>query len=74
MPAYELLIANAAIRNLIRENKAYEIDIVIETNAEVGMVSFNRSLTELVRKGEISMENAVSFSLNPQELRSLLGR
>lgn len=74
IPAYELLISNAAVRNLIRENKIHEIDLVIETNAESGMVSFNRSLIELVRKGEITMENALSFSLNPQELKILSGK
>ncbi|OGF87210.1 type IV pili twitching motility protein PilT [Candidatus Giovannonibacteria bacterium RIFCSPLOWO2_01_FULL_46_32] len=74
IPAYELLISNAAVRNLIRENKVHEIDLVIETNAEAGMVNFNRSLIELVRKGEITMENALLFSLNPQELRILAGK
>lgn len=74
VPAYELLISNAAVRNLIRENKGHEIDLVIETSAEVGMVSFNRSLIDLVRRGEITMENATLFSLNPQELRILAGR
>ncbi len=74
IPAYELLISNAASRNLIRENKINEIDLVIETHAEAGMISFNRSLIDLVRKGEITMENALAFSLNPQELRMLAGK
>ncbi|KKT57631.1 MAG: Twitching motility protein [Candidatus Giovannonibacteria bacterium GW2011_GWC2_44_9] len=74
IPAYELLLSNAAVRNLIRENKIHEIDLVIETNAEVGMVSFNRSLIDLVRRGEITMENALLFSQNPQELRILAGK
>jgi len=74
IPAYELLISNAAIRNLIRENKVHEIDIVIETSAEFGMESFNRSLIDLVRRGEITMESALTFSLNPNELRAFAGR
>src|SRR3989344_5607949 len=74
IPAYELLISNPAVRNLIRENKTHELDLVIETNSENGMVSFNRSLMYLVRRGEITMENALTFSLNPQELRILAGR
>ncbi len=74
IPAYELLLSNAAVRNLIRENKVHEIDLVIETNAEIGMVSFNRSLIDLVRRGEITMENALLFSQNPQELRILAGK
>lgn len=74
IPAYELLISNPAVRNLVRENKVHELDLVIETNSENGMVSFNRSLVDLVRRGEITMENALNFSLNPQELRILAGR
>ena len=72
IPGYELLIANDAVRNLIREGKTYELDLVIETNADAGMISFNRSLSDLVKRGEISMENALTFSLNPKELKSLL--
>lgn len=72
IPAYELLIANEASRNLIREGKNYEIDLVIETGAEAGMVSFNRSLVDLVRKGEISMDSALAFSLNSKGLNALL--
>ncbi len=71
--AYELLIANTAVRNLIRENKAHEIDLVIETSADFGMVSFNRSLADLVGRGEIILENALAYSLNPRELKSLIG-
>lgn len=72
VPAVEILIATPAVRNLIRENKTYEIDLVIETSAEMGMVSLNRSLSDLVRRREISLENAETYSLNPQELRMLL--
>jgi twitching motility protein PilT len=71
IPAYELLIANNAVRNLIRENKVHEIDMVIETSAEQGMISFNRSLVELVRQGEITMETAMAHSLSPSSLQAL---
>ena len=71
IPAYELLISNNAVRNLVREGKTYELDLVIETGFDNGMVSFNRSLSDLVRRGEISMENALIFSLNPKELKGL---
>lgn len=74
IPAVEVMLANTAVRNLIRENKIHELDLVIETSSDQGMVSLNRSLAELVRKGEISVENAVAYSTNPQELQSLLGR
>lgn len=72
--AFELLIANAAIKNLIRENKTHQIDLVIETSAEEGMISLNRSLAMLVKKGEISYEDATVHSMNPSELRILVSR
>lgn len=74
IPAVEILIANSAIRNLIRENKIHELDLVIETSSEQGMISLNRSLVDLIRRGEITIENAVSYSLHPGELQSLLKR
>ncbi len=71
IPAYELLISNAAIKNLIRENRTHELDLVIDTSSQEGMVSLNRSLMDLLRKGEITMESAIGYSLNPSELRVL---
>lgn len=70
---FELLIANAAVRNLIRENKVHQIDLVIETSAEAGMISLNRSLANAVKAGDISLESAETYSLNPAELRMLVG-
>ena len=72
IPAIEVLIANSAVKNLIRENKVHEIDLVIETSSEKGMVSLNRSLALLVRNGEVAPETALLYSLNPSELKSLL--
>jgi len=72
VPACEVMLANPAIRNLIRERKTYQIDLVIETNAQEGMITLNRSLADLVRRRDISMENAELYSLNPSELRILL--
>lgn len=73
VPAYELLINNNAVSNLIREKRTHEIDLVIETGFESGMIDMNRSLLELVRKGEITIEDAYSFSLNPKSLERMLG-
>ncbi len=72
VPAYELLINNNAVSNLIREKMTHEIDVVIETGYEQGMVDMNRSLVELVQKGEISLDNAYLYSLNPKALERLL--
>jgi len=72
-PACEIMFVNSAIKNLIREKKTYQIDLVIDTSFQEGMMSLNRSLVELVRKREISLESAEAYSLNPSELRQLLG-
>ncbi|MEX0689852.1 MAG: type IV pili twitching motility protein PilT, partial [Candidatus Paceibacterota bacterium] len=69
-----VLLVNPAIRNLIREGKIYQIDLVIETSAQDGMISLNRSLANLVKKKEITLEQAESHSMNPSELRILLER
>ena len=71
VPAYELMIANDAVKNLIRENKTQQLDLVVDTSTQEGMISLNRSLVELLRKGEITMESAIGYSLNPVELRLL---
>jgi twitching motility protein PilT len=74
IPAVEILLVNPAVRNLMREGKIYQIDMVIETSAQEGMISLNRSLAELVKKNEITMEQAQNYSLNPSELKILLER
>ena len=72
IPAYELLINNKAISNLIREKRTHEINTVIETSSEEGMIDMNRSLAELVSRGEITIENAYAYSLNPKVLDKLI--
>jgi twitching motility protein PilT len=72
VPAYELLINNNAVSNLIREKRTHEIDVVIETGYEQGMVDMNRCLVDLVRQGEISMDNAYLYAQNPKALERLL--
>ena len=68
VPAYELLINNEAVGNLIREKRVHEIASVIETGMEQGMVHMDRSLAELVKGGEVSMERAEKYSTRPQLL------
>jgi twitching motility protein PilT len=72
VPATEVLIATAAVRNLIRENKPQQLNMIIETGASVGMISLNRSLADLVRRKEITFNQAEFYSLNPNELRQLI--
>lgn len=72
VPAYELLINNTAVANLIRENRIHEIPSVIETGLELGMIDMNRSLVKLVQNGDITVENAFAFSTNPKGLERLI--
>jgi len=72
VPVLEIMITTPAIRNLIRENKIHQIDLVIETSSELGMTSLNKSLSLLVKSGRITEELASSHSLNSPELKSLL--
>lgn len=72
IPAYELLIVNNAVANLIREKRTHEINTVIETGSEYGMIDMNRMLAELVRKGEITVDNAYLHSSNPKILERML--
>lgn len=74
IPACEIIFSNAAVASLIRENKIHELPLVIETSAEEGMISLNRSLASLVKSREISLEDALAYSLEPQELRALARR
>ena len=74
VPATEVMLMNPAIRNLIRERKIYQIDLVIETSVQEGMMSLNRSLVNLVKRKEVSVEQAEAYSLNPAEMRILLER
>ncbi len=72
IPTYELLINNSAVSNLIRESRTHEIETVIETGLEQGMIDMNRSLVDLVKKGEVTVENAFAHSINPKALERLL--
>lgn len=72
IPAYELLINNNAVSNLIRERRTHELNTVIETSSQEGMIDMNRSLAELVRAGEITVENAYINSLNPKTLERMI--
>jgi twitching motility protein PilT len=71
VPAYELLINNKAIANLIREKRTHEIDTVLETSSHEGMMDMNRCLIDLVQRGEISLESAYEYSINPKALEQM---
>lgn len=64
IPAYELLINNNAISTLIRDARTHEVSSVIQTSSQEGMIDMDRSLAELVRKGEVTLEHAYEHSVD----------
>ncbi len=71
-PAYELLLNNTAVANLIRDDRVHEIDVLIETGKDQGMIDFNRNLAELVRSGQVTLEVAIANSRNPKNLQKMI--
>jgi twitching motility protein PilT len=73
--AMEVLIPNAAIRNLIREDKIHQIYSAMQTGQEkFGMQTFNQSLASLYHTKQISLQTALSRSSNPEELQDMINR
>lgn len=71
--ALEIMLASPAIRNLVREGKTYQIDNVIQTSSEVGMVLIESYLLGLVQRGVVSPEKAREYAFRPDEFDRLLG-
>ncbi len=69
--ASEVLLATPAVRNIIREGKTYQIDNVIQTSSDLGMISLERSLVSLVKEGKISIEKAQQVASRPDEILRL---
>lgn len=72
VPAAEVLVALPSVKNVIREGKTFMIDNIIQTGVEAGMMGLEMSLASLVRKGVITEETALTYSLRPAELQSSL--
>jgi twitching motility protein PilT len=73
--AMEILVPNAAIRNLIREDKVHQIYSMMQTGqAKYGMQTFNQSLATLYFKKSISLQTALARSSNPDELQEMISR
>jgi twitching motility protein PilT len=70
--AVEILMGTSAVRNAIRENKTYQIDNIIQTSAEVGMIPLEKSLSEMVKSGDITLEIALEYTSKPDQLKDLL--
>ena len=72
-PAFEIMKANGAIRNMIRESKVHQIDTVIYSSAGEGMISMDASILELYRQGKISAEEAMTCAAAPAALAKKMG-
>lgn len=73
MAALEIMVALPSIRNLIREQKVFQIDNVIQTSAEHGMMLVETHLASLVQKGFITKEIAFEYAFRQTEIQRLLG-
>ncbi len=72
--ACEVLVANPAIRNLIREGKSHQISSALETGHSTGMMTMDQSLADLVRRGKVTLDTALTRAVDPAGVRQLLGK
>lgn len=73
LPAAEILLSSSALQTAIREAKTHQIDNIIQTSGEAGMILLDASLAYLVKAGRVSLDVAKSYSLRPEELDRLVG-
>ncbi len=72
IPAYELLINNNAVANLIREAQTHEISAIIQTSSQEGMIDLDRMLADLVHRGEVTVEHAYEHAMDPKTFERYL--
>lgn len=70
--AAEILIATPAVRSMIRENKTHQIDNIIATSAADGMISLDKVLAELVSRGDINLDDALTWANDAKMLKGML--
>lgn len=70
--ATEILVANAAVRNIIREGKTHQIDAIIQTSSREGMQTMDHTLVDLVREGRITYEDAKSCVVDQEEFDRIM--
>ena len=73
VPAYEIMHTNAAIRSLIRDGKTHQLDNSIAAGGSEGMITMDQSILALYRAGHITLETALDYADNPDQLRRRLG-
>lgn len=70
--AAEILVATPAVRNIIREGKSHQLEAVIQTGAEFGMQSMDKTLVSLIHEGKITYDEARNFAVDLDELDRLM--
>jgi twitching motility protein PilT len=70
--ATEIMVANSAVRNVIREAKTHQLNNVIQTSAGEGMISLDKVLAELVSKGEITMDEALTWAYDVKSFKMMV--
>lgn len=70
--AAEIMFSTPAVRNIIREGKTHQLDAVIQTSADQGMVSMDKALVTLVKSGRISTEEAAGYAIDAAEFQRLM--
>ena len=72
-PAFEVMSVTPAVRNMIRESKAFQLESVISTSATLGMITMDQSILDLFKAGRISRETALRHASDPDRLERRLG-
>lgn len=72
LPAFEIMILNPAIRNMIRENNVFQINSIIYAGGKNGMITMDQSILDLYRAGKITAETALKHCVNLNEMRKKL--
>jgi twitching motility protein PilT len=72
LPAVEVMAANPAVRNIIREGKTHQLDSAIQTGAEQGMQSLDKTLVNMIRSGKITYEEAKNYAVDLEEVDRLM--
>lgn len=73
-PAFEVMTVSSAVRNMIRESKAHQLDSVISSSADAGMISMDQSILALVKAGRVSADTAIKYAVNPDWLKKRLAQ
>jgi twitching motility protein PilT len=69
--AAEVMIANPAVRSVIREGKTHQLDTIIQTGADQGMQTMDRTLVKLIQQGVITYDDAREYAVNLEEFERL---